>query len=214
MLSKKRFIAICLFILASLLIIIGICNGLIEKEAEGKIFAEVQSVPYNKVGLLLGTSKYLSTGQINYYYAYRIKAAIELLKANKIKYIIVSGDNMHKSYNEPKQMQSDLVAAGIDSTRIFLDYAGFRTFDSMVRLKKVFGHNAATVISQPFHNERALYIASQEGINAIGFNARDVNKNAGLRVRLREKLARVKVFVDYLFHKEPKFLGEKVIIPA
>ena len=101
---------------------------------------------------------------------------------------------------------------GIDSSRIYLDYAGFRTFDSMVRLKEVFSQDSVTVISQRFHNERALFIASREGIDAIGFNAEDVSSNIGYKVQIREKLARVKLFLDYVFGKQPKFLGPKVQI--
>lgn len=91
---------------------------------------------------------------------------------------------------------------------------GFRTFDSIVRLKEIFGQESVTIISQPFHNERAIYIASKEGIAAIGFNAKDVNARYGFKTQLREKLARVKVFADYLFSVKPKYLGDKIIIPA
>jgi SanA protein len=101
----------------------------------------------------------------------------------------------------------------VDASRIYLDYAGFRTFDSIVRLREIFGQDSVTIISQPFHNERAIFLASREGIYAVGFNARDVNREQGMRVQTREKLARVKVFVDYLIGEEPKFLGKKVVIP-
>ncbi len=204
-----------LFVLLAVVfaVIIYFCNRAIIKAAEGKLFSNVEAVPYNKAGLLLGTSKYLPNNRLNYYYVYRIEAAEKLYKAGKIKYIIVSGDNSRKDYNEPETMRGDLIKRGVDSSHIFLDYAGFRTFDSMVRLKEIFGQDSVTVISQPFHNERALYIASREGIVAIGFNAADVGANAGLPVQAREKLARVKVFLDYLFRKKPKFLGEKVIVP-
>jgi SanA protein len=107
-------------------------------------------------------------------------------------------------------MREDLIAAGVDSTHIYRDYAGFRTFDSMVRAREIFGQDSVTVISQPFHNERALYIAQREGISAISFNARDVGKRFGFKTQLRERFARVKVFVDYAFGKKPRFLGEKV----
>jgi len=83
----------------------------------------------------------------------------------------------------------------------------------MIRLREIFGQSSATVISQPFHNERAIFIAGKEDIDAIGFNARDVGTRVGFRVMIREKLARVKVFVDYLTNKKPKFLGPKVSIP-
>lgn len=211
---RKKIILYCLLTLSVIaFLFIYFCNKSIKKTAEGKLYTDADAIPFNKVGLLLGTSKYLANGYANRYYQYRIEATVKLYKKGKIKYIVVSGDNGREEYNEPEAMRQDLMAAGVDSSHIFLDYAGFRTFDSMVRLKKIFGQEAATIISQPFHNERAIYIASKEGIAAIGFNARDVNTEAGLKVQVREKFARVKVFLDYLFGNEPKFLGEKVLIP-
>lgn len=195
------------------LLAIFVCNELVENAAEGKLYSNASELPYNKVGLLLGTAKHLQGGFENPYYRYRIDAALEVLRAGKITYIVVSGDNSTKEYNEPQMMRDDLIKAGIDSSVIYLDYAGFRTFDSMVRLREIFSQDAVTVISQRFHNERALFIASREEIEAVGFNARDVSSSAGFKVQVREKLARVKVFVDYLFSNEPKFLGEKVVIP-
>jgi SanA protein len=214
----KRKTKIILYSLLALipicLIAIVCCNRIITNTAKGKLYTSVAAIPANKVGLLLGTSKSLASGYPNYYYTYRIEAATRLLKAGKIKYLVISGDNSRKEYSEPEDMRADLMAAGIDSSVIFLDYAGFRTFDSIVRLKKIFGQDSVTIISQQFHNERALYMANKEGIAAIAFNATDVSANIGIRVQLREKLARVKVFVDYWFGKKPHFLGEKVLIPA
>jgi SanA protein len=211
---RKKIVLYSLLTLATIaIVLIYYCNKSVKKAAEGKLYNDVNRIPFNKVGLLLGTAKYLKNGQTNLFYLYRIQATIKLYKQGKVKYIIVSGDNSRKDYNEPDQMRKDLMASGVDSSHIYLDYAGFRTFDSMVRLKKIFGQDSATIISQPFHNERAIYIASKEGIAAIGFNARDVKAEAGLKVKLRERFARVKVFIDYSFGKEPKFLGEKVLIP-
>ena len=113
---------------------------------------------------------------------------------------------------EPKTIKNDLVAEGIPSEKIFLDYAGFRTLDSMVRAKEVFGLENVTVISQKFHNERAIYLAKKKGLIAIGYNAKDVTGNSGLKIRLREYLARVKVFIDLLFNTQPKFFGELIEI--
>jgi len=189
-------------------------NKIITESAGGKLFERTEQIPYNRVGLLLGTAKFLKHGHENPYYKYRIVATVDLYRSGKIRYIIISGDNSRKTYNEPGMMKADLVEQGIDSTKIYLDYAGFRTFDSMVRLKEVFGQDSVTIISQQFHNERALYIANREGIKAIAFNARDVSKQMGLRTQIREKFARVKVFVDYFLGKEPKFLGPKIIIPG
>ena len=212
---KRKIIWYSILALIPICIITVItCNYIINKTAKGKLFTDAKTIPYNKVGLLLGTSKRLSSGYQNLYYYYRIEAATQLLKEGKIKYLVISGDNSRKDYSEPEDMRADLIAAGIDSTVIFLDYAGFRTFDSVVRLKEIFSQDSVTIISQQFHNERALYMARKEGITAIAFNAKDVNARYGLVTQMREKLARVKVFVDYLMGKKPKFLGEKVIIPA
>jgi SanA protein len=185
-------------LLLLILLTVLFCNWRIEQAARGKLYDQATVIPFNKVGLLLGTSKYLAGGYINPYYSYRVQAALELYKVGKIQYIIVSGDNSTKSYNEPQTFQEDLIKGGVDSSHIYLDYAGFRTFDSMIRLRDVFGQTKATVISQPFHNERALYIASREGIAAIGFNAKDVNAQAGFKTQLREKLARAIVDPSFI----------------
>ncbi len=178
------------------------------------MYEDVAQVPFNKVGLLPGTGKFLASGKINPYYSYRIDAAEQLLRAGKVRFLVISGDNSRENYNEPELMRQDLIARGIDSSVIYLDYAGFRTFDSMIRLKKVFGQMQVTVISQPLHNERALYLAAHQGIEAIGFNARDLPASRGWKVALREKGARVKVFLDLWFGATPKFLGEPIVLPG
>jgi SanA protein len=211
---KRKILLISFIILIALsLVTILYCDNQVKAAAQGKTFSDVSSMSHSHVGLLLGTGKYLGNGAVNPYYRYRIEAAAALLKAGKLDYLVISGDNSRKDYNEPETMRADLIAAGIDSSRMYLDYAGFRTFDSMVRLREIFSQDSVTIISQQFHNERALFIARKEGITAVGFNARDVSTSVGFRTQLREKLARVKVFVDYLFHNEPKFLGPKVNIP-
>jgi SanA protein len=195
------------------LILILVANGMVKASAKNKLYTDVNNIPFNRTGLLLGTSKIMSNGRVNPYYTGRIEAALALLRSNKIRYVVVSGDNSRKDYNEPATMRQDLMDGGIDSSRIYLDYAGFRTFDSMVRLKDIFGQDSVTVISQRFHNERALYIAKREGITAIGFNAPDVENKSSWKIQLREKLARVKVLVDYVMQKKPRFGGEKVVLP-
>ena len=211
--NLKRAILLLAVIATSGLLIIYFCNRAIARSATNKLYFDTKSIPFNKVGILLGTSKYLSNGSVNPYYSYRIEAALALIKSGKIKYIIASGDNSRAEYDEPTQMKIDLISGGVDSSLIYLDYAGFRTFDSMVRLKEIFGQDSVTVISQAFHNERAIYIGEREGIATIGYNAHDLPKNSDIRETIREKLARVKVFLDYLSGKRPKYLGPKVTIP-
>ena len=211
--KRRKFLLLCVILAILSITCIIVCDSLVRKSAKGKLYSNIQQLPYHKVGLLLGTSKYLGGGYFNPYYTNRLEAATSLLKSGKIRYLVISGDNSRHDYNEPGQMREDLVKAGIDFTRLYLDYAGFRTFDSIVRLREIFSQNDVTVISQPFHNERAIYIASKEGIAAVGFNAKEVSQRIGFKVRIREKFARVKVFIDYVVGTQPKFLGPKISIP-
>tara|TARA_R110002051_G_scaffold66515_8_gene120473 strand:- start:34004 stop:34639 length:636 start_codon:yes stop_codon:yes gene_type:complete len=199
-------------IIVFLLIIIAICNIVISKTTEDKTFSDISSTPNKRVGLVLGTSNRLTNGSANPYYTNRINATIALYKAGKIKFILVSGDNGSIYYNEPNTIKKDLINAGVPEEVIFLDYAGFRTLDSMVRAKYIFGLDEVTVISQKFHNERAIYIAQIKGLNAIGFNAHDIPTSEGLKVQTREYLARVKVFIDMLLNTQPKFYGNTIEI--
>jgi SanA protein len=182
------------------------------KTVEAKQFSNIATIEHRKVGLLLGTTKYTSYGIVNLYYKYRIEATVELYKAGKIDYVLISGDNSRKEYSEPDMMKEDLVAQGIPAEKIFLDFAGFRTLDSIVRCKEIFGEDNIIVISQKFHNERAIFIANNKGIDAIGYNAKDVDARYGVKVAVREKFARVKLMLDMLFDKQPKYLGERITI--
>jgi len=187
-------------------------NKAVISRAKPYLFQDLSKVPKQKVGLLLGTAKYVRTGNINQYYAYRINAAVALYKAGKIEFILVSGDNGTESYNEPKTIKKDLIERGIPEEKIILDYAGFRTYDSVVRAKEVFGQQGFIVISQAFHNQRAVYIARKKGIEAYGFNAKAVGSRYGFKTMQREKLAKVKAVLDVLVNKSPHFLGDKIEI--
>jgi SanA protein len=181
-------------------------------ETENQTFQSTEEIPHNRVGLVLGTSKFMAYGDINLYYLYRIKAAEELFKAGKIDFILVSGDNGRIGYNEPLLFKKDLILLGIPEEKIVLDYAGFSTLDSVLRAQKIFGLNSFTVISQRFHNERAIFLAKQKGIAAIGFNAETVSGKYSVKTELREYLARTKACLDILFDSQPKYLGEKIAI--
>lgn len=208
----KRALKLLAYAIVIVLGIVMLCNYTVSSSAQGKTFANEEQIPENRVGIVLGTSKKLMGGRPNLYYRYRIEATIKLYNAKKIEFVLVSGDNGTQYYNEPETIKKDLIKGGIPSEKIFLDYAGFRTLDSMVRAKEVFGLEKVTVISQKFHNERAIYLAEKKGLRAIGFNAVDVTGNNGLKVHTREYLARVKVFLDLLFKTEPKFYGEQIEI--
>lgn len=209
-----KYILWCfLFIFLAILFTVIYANWKISSDTKNFIYDDVNEVPKQKVALVLGASRKLKGGYLNPYFTYRIEAATELYKNGKVSTFIVSGDNSRPSYNEPQDMKDALVANGIPDSIIYMDYAGFRTLDSVVRLKEIFGQDSCVVVSQKFHNERAIYIAHHYNIKAYGYNAEDVQLNRlSFKTNLREKFAKVKVFIDILIGKEPKFLGDKIII--
>lgn len=212
----RRFISFnfvkLFFILVLLFLITGtICFYVIENSTQQQITSDLQNVKPCKVGLVLGTSPQLKGGYPNLYFTYRIDAAVKLFNAQKVKYLLLSGDNRRDDYNEPKEMHDALVNRGVPDSSIVLDYAGLRTFDSMVRCKDIFGQDSVIVISQQFHNARAVYIANKIGLVACGFNAQEVTTQKAIKIKVREFLSRIKCVMDiYVLNTKPKHLGEKV----
>jgi SanA protein len=192
--------------------VIIIANFKIESATKHDVYSDVTRIPANRVGLLLGTSKTLRYGKPNEYFTNRIDATIELLNARKIEYVVISGDNSNKYYNEPQDMKNELLRRGVPGNRIYLDYAGFRTYDSVYRMHAIFGQTNFTIITQKFHNERAVYIAKSLNLHAIAFNARDVSAYMGFTTKVREKFSRVKMFIDLTLNKKPRFMGDKIDI--
>jgi len=202
---SKRVLWISLLVATIVfLIVLFSVDYWVTSSTQKQLYSNLDSIPANKVGVLLGTSKFIRTGVINPYYQYRIDAAVALYKAGKITYILVSGDNRSINYNEPGMMRKDLIARGVPPERIFLDYAGVHTLDSILRCKDIFGVDHFTVISQPFHNERALFVANHKGMTAIAFNAHDVGGLFGFKVIVREKFSRLKMLLELLVNKRPK----------
>lgn len=196
------------------LIALLICwaNYKINSFSEPYLYNSTDSLPACKTAVLLGTSKFMRNGSKNYFFYNRITAAEKLYKSGKVQFIIISGDNSLSYYNEPEDMKKELLKAGVPDSVIYLDYAGFRTFDSMIRAKEIFGQTKFIVVSQQFHNERAIFIARKYNIEAYGYNAEDVDAYNGFKTKFRELFARVKVFIDVYSNKRPKFLGEKIEI--
>ena len=181
--------------------ILIICNQVVVKNAKGKVFSDIGSIKYNKVGLLLGTTPQARLTKVtNYFFIYRIDAAEQLYKAGKIEKILISGDeNSLDGVNEPECMRDSLVARGIPTNAIVLDGKGYRTICSVINANKVYGLNSFTIISQKFHNERAIYQAEHLGLdikNIQAYNAEDPKSRRAYLTTIREYFARVKMFWD------------------
>ncbi len=192
----KRIIKILIFLSFLSIVFILLCNVWVVNRTRAHSYFAISSLPSNDVGLVLGTSKTTSDGRENLFFKYRMEAAARLFKEGKVGSLILSGNNDSKYYNEPLDMQKALLKMGIPETALKLDYAGFRTFDSVIRSKGVFKESNITIISQDFHNARALYIAQHEGINAVSFAAQDVPMGYSVRTLVREYLARPKAVLD------------------
>jgi SanA protein len=187
------------------------CNIAVASSASGRVFDNAADVPAKGVGLVMGCSPTVY-GRPNLYFKYRIEAAAELYRQGRVSHLLVTGDNHVSTYDEPSEMKKALVVAGVPEQRITCDYAGFRTLDSVVRAKEVFGLTSFTIISQPDHAARAVYLARCKDIDAVAFVARDP---ATSRMRLREYLARVNAVLDvYLLDRGPKFLGPRISLPV
>lgn len=208
----KRFLYISVILGLLALLVSNICYSFISSVSHDRVYSNSEFMEQYDVALILGTSKFTRSGYINPYFKYRIEAAAELYLSGKVKKILVSGDNGHKSYNEPRDMMQSLIAKGVPAKDIILDYAGFRTFDSVVRAKEVFGQGRMVIVSQQFHLERALYIASSKQIDAVGYVAKDPESSRNI-LFTRELMARTKAVLDcYVLGTSPKFLGDKIDI--
>jgi SanA protein len=210
---KRLRTALVLLVIACV-VLITYANITAVWASRGRIFSEVSQVPATKVGLVFGTTDRIG-GRENLYFRYRIEAAAEAFHAGKVETLIVSGDNRSsRYYDEPEKMRQALVARGIPAARIVNDGDGMRTLDSVIRAKEIFGADTVLFISQRFQIERAIYLAKANGINAYGFEARDVEAQAGLKTRIREIGARVKMWLDVNFlNTRPQRLGEKERLP-
>lgn len=208
-LNNNRCVKWSLVTVGVLLGVIGLCYILVVCNAVGRTYDSVDSVPHNRVGLLLATSPITSWGARNHYFDNRITATDKLYKAGKIEVIIASGGDYSQSQkngcDEPKAIRDSLVARGIPADRIILDYDGTRTLNSIAKAKKTYVLDSITLISQKYHNERAIYLADRYGLYTVGYNA---EPSPLLRYRikntLREFLARPKMFLDILTGENPK----------
>lgn len=183
----------------------------VDQASSDLIFSDVGSVPSHEVALVLGCRK-VKDDHVNAFFKHRVGAAAALYKAGKVKHILVSGDNHSEGYDEPTDLCEALVGEGVPRERITLDYAGFRTLDSVVRAEAVFGLKKFIMVSQKDHLRRAIFLARGKGLTVMGYEAKGVSGRWRVREILRESVARVKAVMDLAFDREPRFYGPRVEI--
>jgi len=207
---KKRI----LLALAAIFVIWDLgASAALDHGSRGRLYTDAQKIPYRRVALVLGCSEKLGGGYANPFFENRIRAAANLYQAHKADYFLVSGDHHIATYDEPTAMKNHLIAAGVPADHIVCDYAGFHTLDSIIRAKKVFGQNKITIVSQHFHNERAIFLARHQGIDAIAFDAQDVNGYHSFLTHCRDQGSKMFTLLDvYVLRSRPKFLGPHIQI--
>ncbi len=211
----RRLLWVALALLLGLVLLVGVAELWTQSCAASHCSGKAEDCPEGAVGLVLGCSKYMSRGHVSYYFSGRMDAAEKLWKSGRARCLIVSGDNRHRSYNEPRDMKNELIRRGIPAERIVCDFAGLRTYDSVVRAQRVFGVEKLAIISQPEHAQRAVAIARSRGMDAVGLEAPlgPLNRRSRLRQALRERAARVAMLFDLMLGHDPKHLGDPIALP-
>lgn len=196
-------------------LVVGVlaCNVWVITAAKPYVYNSPTAIPANDVGLVLGTSPLNRSGGRNAHYQGRMESALLLYRRGALRHLLLSGANPSARYNEPKAMYQTLATAGVPKTDMTLDFAGFRTLDSVVRARAVFGLDEVTIVSQRYHVYRAVFLARRVGLDAVAYAAPTMPRRRSRRTEIREVFARVKAVIDlYIIRKQPKFLGEQEVI--
>ncbi|MDO0932931.1 ElyC/SanA/YdcF family protein [Streptomyces sp. DG2A-72] len=164
-------------------------------------------VPRTEVAVVFGAG--LWDGEPSPYLAHRLDAAAELYREGRIEVVLVTGDNSREDYDEPDAMRTYLTRRGVPDVRIVSDYAGFDTWDSCVRAKKIFGVDRAVLISQGFHIRRAVALCQEAGVSSYGVGVDAVHDATWYYGGVRELIAAGKAAVDAVFEPDPRFLGPR-----
>ncbi len=210
---KKLGAALLLVAASAVLLGLAVLGAvwIVHRAAAGRVYADVASLPVNDVGLVLGTSPRLASGEPNLHFNNRIAAAAQLYHAGRVRHLLLSGNGSTRGYDEPAAMKTDLLVLGVPADAMTLDDAGFRTLDSVVRARAVFVQRRLTVITDRFHAYRAVFLARHYGVDAIAFPSREVDLRASFKSRVRECGADLKACLDlWVLHTRPKFLGEPI----
>lgn len=206
---RKVWKAFLLMVLIFCVVFLSL-NIWIVQSTRKRVFSNSDDLPESEVALVLGTSHKTMKGAPNPFFEQRIQTASELYRDGKVAHFILSGDNRTRYYNEPAEMKKALIQRGVPAKAITLDYAGLRTLDSIVRSREIFGQEKITIITQPFHSYRALFISDFYEIDAVAVVSDEPSFEETPSVRIREYFARCKAVLDlYVLRTAPRFLGQK-----
>ena len=216
--SCRRWIRRGLRLALACALFVAACNAAVLIASSSRVtpVGHEGEAPKRRAAVVMGCAEKLRNGRGNLFFSARIKTAAKLWQAGRVEALIVSGDNHVKGYDEPSDMKSALVAAGVPEDRIVCDYAGFRTLDSVIRAKTIFGLDSFLVVSQDFHVRRAVFLGRCRGLDVHGVAAPLPAVGHRIRTRnaLREALARTVAVLDILVFRRPRFAGPPVPLPG
>jgi SanA protein len=192
----KRFFQFVLVVAVSLIVF---SNVYIIKKSTPYLYNDTDHLPKSNFGIVLGTNKYLLEGGINVYFADRVAAAGKLYHAGSIKKIVVSGHVEGRYYNEPEQIKAALVKLGVDTPDIVIDTTGDRTLKTVKNLKLMGINDSVVIISQKFHNQRAVFLAREMGVESTGYNVPDQLSKKNYKTYIREVFAKTMAFLEVVF---------------
>ena len=206
---KRIILIIDILVVVGIIIVLGI-NLFVKNSVKDKIVDENSLDKNYDAILVLGAG--LRNGKPSPVLKDRLDMAYKLYEDGYSEKIIVSGDHGKKYYDEVNVMKNYLLDKGIDSNNIFMDHAGFSTYDSVYRAKEIFLANKIIIVTQQFHLYRSLYIAKQLKLDAVGVSATLRDYSGSVKFEIREILARDKDFVKSIFKPEPKYLGDTISV--
>lgn len=206
----KKYFKILLYLVIIGLVTIVSINYYVKSSTKKNIYYSIKRFPKNDVGIIFGAG--INGDQPSKYLKDRLDTGILLYKANRINKILLSGDNGRDEYDELTVMKNYCFNHGVDTTKIFVDYAGFDTYSTMYRAKHIFNIKRATLISQEYHLNRAIYIGQKLGIKSVGYSANNGEYLGYKYVTFREYGSICKSFFDVLRNREPRFLGNPIDI--
>lgn len=209
-LDWRRGVRVALSGIGILLLAMLAANAWIITSTQARIYDHIQRLPPRSIALVLGTSPYTTSGAPNLFFEYRMRAAARLIATGTVEHLLVSGANPGY-YNEPQEMYEALRRRGVTAAQITLDFAGYSTFDSIVRSRRIFGTDRYIIVSQRFHDYRALFIAAHSGIDAVAYVLPQEDPRQSLATNVREYFARVKAVLDlFVWDADPRYLGPRV----
>ncbi|MGJ1436221.1 SanA/YdcF family protein [Sphingobacterium siyangense] len=204
----KRFVLVVVALCVVALVVVVITNSNVRAKTDSVIFTELRDVPRTNVAIIFGAG--INGNQPSRYLKDRLDAGISLYKNHKVDKILLSGDNGRDEYDELSVMKLYCQKNGIDTTKIYIDYAGFDSYSTMYRAKYIFNVDTAILVSQKYHLNRCVYLGDKLGIKSFGYSA-DRGAYPGYKYYvLREKLSVTKAVLDIMRNRKPKYLGKQV----